>query len=375
MSDTIHIVCLDAPSPPDYGGAIDMFYKIKSLAEIGKNVILHYYAYNGSRNTSGLNSYCSAIYAYERKSFVSSLSLSTPFIVESRINSQLVNRLNNDRYPVLLEGLHCAGLIPLIYKSERVILRMHNEEAAYYKHLAATEKAWLKKLYYKTESLLINRFQKNMDKSLSLACLSETDMTVFRQQYHFRNLFFLPCFLPWQQVNSLTGKGEYCLYHGNLSVAENNEAASWLIRNVFRQVSEPFVIAGKGIPSSLVNLAKKYGNIRLVNNPPIDEINALVRDAHVNVLPSMNRTGVKLKLLNALLNGRFCVTNDHGIRGSRIEKGVLVATDAEAWQTTIKSLMQKDFSSEDKQERDAVLALYNNKENARILSEQWKHYR
>ena len=165
------------------------------------------------------------------------------------------------------------------------------------------------------------------------------------------------------------------MYHGNLSVAENKEAAAWLIRNVFSLVNVPFVIAGKGIPSSIVNLAKKHGNIRLVNNPPIDEINAMVRDAHINVLPSMNRTGVKLKLLNALLNGRFCVTNEPGIRGSRIEKGVTVATEVAAWQTTITSLMQKEFSLEDKQEKDAVLALYNNKENARILSEQWKHYR
>ncbi|RYZ50796.1 MAG: mannosyltransferase, partial [Chitinophagaceae bacterium] len=219
MSDTLHIVCLDAPSPPDYGGAIDMFYKIRSLAQIGKKIILHYFAYQPHRGTGGLEAYCTAVYAYERKSFFSSLSLSSPFIVESRISKQLVDRLNNDRHPILLEGLHCSGIIPLIEKNERVILRMHNEEAAYYKHLAATEKAFLKKLYYKTESWLIDRFQHNLDKSVLLACLSETDMDIFSNHYQFRKLFFLPCFLPWQQVNCLTGKGEYCLYHGNLSVA------------------------------------------------------------------------------------------------------------------------------------------------------------
>ncbi len=375
MSDTLHIVCLDAPSPPDYGGAIDMFYKIKALAEIGKKVILHYFAYQSHRNAGELEAYCSAVYAYERKSFIRSVSLSSPFIVESRINKQLVGRLNKDRYPILLEGLHCAGLIPLIEKNERVILRMHNEEVAYYKHLAATEKDLPKKLYYKTESLLIDRFQRNLDKSILLACLSETDLDVFKNKFGFRNLFFLPCFLPWQGVTSLTGTGDYCLYHGNLSVAENKEAAHWLIRNVFSQVAVPLVVTGSGIPPSLYRLAKKHANIRLINNPPIDEINALVRDAHIHVLPSMNRTGVKLKLLNALLNGRFCITNEAGVRGSKIEESVVVAEDAVQWQEAVTRLMQESFTQEDKEKRAVVLALYNNKENARLLSEQWTHYR
>lgn len=375
MSDTIHIVCLDAPSPPDYGGAIDMFYKVKALHETGKKIILHYYAYHPGRHTAGLETFCQEIHAYKRKSFASSLPFSVPYIVQSRINSELIDRLNKDRHQILLEGLHCAGLVPLIDKKERIILRMHNEEAAYYKHLAVTERSLPKKIYYAWESRLIYRFQNTFDKRIKLACLSESDISVFQNQYHFQNLFFLPCFLPWQRQTSLTGKGEYCLYHGNLSVAENKEAAIWLMENVFSQIKVPFVIAGKNIPPKIASRTKRYANIKLVNNPPIDEINALVRDAHINVLPSMNRTGVKLKLLNALLNGRFCITNHHGIAGSRIKEGVVVAEEAEQWQAEILALMQKEFTEMDKEERTSVLTVYNNRKNADLLSEQWKHCR
>jgi hypothetical protein len=373
VSDTIHIVCLDAPSPPDYGGAIDMYYKIKSLAEIGKKIILHFYAYNPNRNARGLEPFCHAIYPYERKRFAESFHISSPYIIQSRINLQLVERLNRDQHPILLEGLHCAGLVSLIKNKERIILRMHNEEASYYKHLAATERSLFKKLYYKIESRLIERFQNKFDKNTHLACLSETDIDVFSNRYGFSNLFFLPCFLPWQKVKSIMGKGEYCLYHGNLSVAENKEAAVWLIENVFSKLDIPFVIAGKGITASITAKAKKHANIKLVQDPPIDEINVLVRDAHINVLPSMNRTGVKLKLLNAVLNGRFCITNQDGIRGSRIENGVVVAEDSNEWKAAITSLMQKEFTQRDKEEREGVLTLYDNHKNARFLSEQWKH--
>lgn len=374
MNNYIHIVCLDAPSPPDYGGSIDMYYKIKGLGESGTKIILHYYDYNTNRHTNGLEKYCAAIFAYRRKSFANALPFTLPFIVKSRSNKELAQRLNSDRYPILLEGLHCAGLVPMIKHSERIILRMHNEESSYYRHLANTEKLLLKKLYFIRESRLLDRFQKKMDKSLRLACLSKTDIEQFKDQYGFHNLFFLPCFLPWQGVKSLTGRGEYCLYHGNLSVSENEEAAIWLIENVFNRLEVPFVIAGKNISQKLIAKTKKLAHIKLVNNPPIDEIDALVRDAHINVLPSMNRTGVKLKLLNALLNGRFCVTNPSGVLGSGIDDGIVVAEDKEQWKTAIESLLLKEFTADDQAARTAIVALYNNRENAAKLSEQWLHY-
>ena len=35
MNKKLYIVCLDAPAPADYGGAIDMYYKIEALAQKG----------------------------------------------------------------------------------------------------------------------------------------------------------------------------------------------------------------------------------------------------------------------------------------------------------------------------------------------------
>ena len=375
MSEAIHIVCLDAPSPPDYGGAIDMFYKIKALHEIGKKVTLHYFGYNPARGAKELEQYCIAIHVYERKSLWQSLPLSRPYIVQSRINRELIGRLNADNHPVLLEGLHCAGLLPFLQNKERVILRMHNEEASYYRQLAKTERSFLKRLYFLQESRLLHRDQKRMEKTVALACLSEADMRIFENEYGFRKLFFLPCFLPWQEVNSLEGKGDYCLYHGNLAVSENEEAVRWLIEEVFSQLPVPFVVAGKNISARLKKLARHYTNITLVNNPPEDELQAIVRDAHIHVLPSLNNTGVKLKLLNALLNGRFCLTNAAGVQGSRIQRGIEVQEDSAGWIAAVTLLMEKAFTAAEIAERKEILSLYHNRENAKLLSAAWSRYR
>ena len=371
MSEYIHIVCLDAPSPPDYGGAIDMYYKITSLAGLGKKIILHYFDYNQKRSADLLKEYCVEIHSYHRKSFIASFSFSSPYIVNSRLDQLLIERLNADRYPILLEGLHCSGIFPCIQNRERVVLRMHNEEASYYKSLAGVESNPFKKKYFSLEAFLLKKYQGNLNKKVKIACLSQKDRNVLQSGYGFTNLHFVPCFVPWQTVRPQPGKGDYCLYHGNMTVSETEAAASWLIQNVFSKINIPFVIAGNGVSKKLRSVVDKYKNCKLIYNLPADELDSLIRDAHINILPSKNNTGVKLKLLHALLEGRFCITNTSGMEGSTIGSGVHIANEPEEYITLIQKLFEQEFTLLHAQERQSILALYNNKRNAQKLSELW----
>ena len=374
LNTPVHIVCLDAPSPADYGGAIDMHYKIKALAEVGTKIFLHYFSYNPSRDAKGLESYCEAVFTYKRKSIFKALPLAQPFIVQSRISNELIERLNKDVYPVLLEGLHCTGIIPFLNNEKRIIVRMHNEEASYYHHLAKTETSFIKRKYFLQESTLLKRYQQSLSKDLKLACLSETDIEIFRKDYGLENAHFIPCFIPWQQLASKEGLGNYCLYHGNMLVSENEEAALWLIRNVFSTLNFSFVIAGKGISKKLYVEAARHSNVTLINNPPMAKMDDLIDNAQVNVLPSMNSTGVKLKLLNALINGRHCITNYNGIKGSKIKEGVVVVDAAEQWIEAINQLMQRPFKLNEIEKRKSILDLYNNQTAAKDLIALYSHY-
>ncbi len=42
----------------------------------------------------------------------------------------------------------------------------------------------------------------------------------------------------------------------------------------------------------------------------------LIREAQINILPSFNTTGIKIKLLNAIFNGRHCLVNPAAIAGT-----------------------------------------------------------
>ena len=62
----LHIVSFDVPFPANYGGVIDVFYKIKSMHQERVGVILHCFQY-GREKSEELESICEKVYYYKRK--------------------------------------------------------------------------------------------------------------------------------------------------------------------------------------------------------------------------------------------------------------------------------------------------------------------
>lgn len=370
----LHIVCLDAPAPPDYGGAIDMFYKIEALSRCGIKITLHYFNYR-KHSLKELEPLCYKIFDYNRMKGLNAFSFLNPYIVQSRINNSLIKRLNEDNHPVLLEGIHCSGILPYLQKKNRsIVIRVHNNEAIYYKRLAKYEKNIFKKLFFNRESKLLERYQKNLPNNIIYACLSTIDVDFFKNVLQNKGVHFVASFSAWQNLNIKTGKGDYCLYHGNMSVSENEEAAIWLIDNVFKITDKPFVIAGKNI-SVRLKIKAEEKRIKCYNNPNISELNELIRNAQINVIHSVNSTGVKLKLLHALFEGRHCIANKAGAEGSGINTGLHIANNSKEYKALINELFQKGFTKEDMEQRKPLLHLYNNESNAqKLIALLYSHY-
>ena len=150
ISKTLHIIAFDIPFPANYGGVIDVFYKVKALHEIGVKVILHAFQYGERQPQIELEKYTEKTFYYSRDSSPIQQFSRTPYITKSRQHPDLLKNLLADNYPILAEGLHCAGFFnhPKL-KSRLKILRMHNIEWKYYESLAElSEKTWEKAFFY-----------------------------------------------------------------------------------------------------------------------------------------------------------------------------------------------------------------------------------
>jgi hypothetical protein len=94
----------------------------------------------------------------------------------------------------------------------------------------------------------------------------------------------------------------------------------------------------------------------------------LIKNAQCHILPSFNATGVKLKLINALYNGRHCIVNRAGVAGSGMEKLCIIAESPEEFATAILSAYQLPLSEDAIAYRLQVLeSLFNQQKNAEWL--------
>jgi glycosyltransferase involved in cell wall biosynthesis len=296
QAKVIHIITHEVPYPADFGGVIDLFYKIKTLHQLGIGIHLHCFT-NKRPKQKELEAYCISVNYYPRKKIV---SFRLPYIISSRKSNELLQQLNQDHHPILFEGVHCTyHLLSGALKNRTMLLRLHNVECEYYKQLFYHEKKLLRKIYFGLESILLKKSEKLLARKVKIAAVSEQDAKYYAHVFHAKNVFYLPVFIPFSTVNGQVGCGNFCLYHGNLSINENEEAAIWLLKNVFDSVKIPFVIAGKNPSTKLTELAHQQDHTCLVANPSDKELQDLISKAQINILPSLNNTGVKLKLLNA----------------------------------------------------------------------------
>lgn len=369
MSDLhLHIVSFDVPFPANYGGVIDVFYKAKELAEKGVKVHLHCFQY-GRRPSVVLKKLFHEVKYYKRDISKKQLIRSMPYIVSSRMSEYLVENLLKDNYPILMEGLHTTSLLnEARLKGRKMVVRTHNIEHEYYQNLAKVEIDIFKKYYFYNEAAKLKRYEKNLSNADLILAISKNDEQYFSSRYE--NVKFVPAFHPFKTVSCKSGKGKYVLYHGNLSVAENANAARFLLNNVFNDLDIPLKVAGLNPPRQLIHQFQGKKNIELIADPDDNTLHNLIENAHINVSITAQKTGLKLKLLNTLYNGRFCLVNDKMLSGSELDDLCIIANNHGALKRKIKSLFKMDFVEGNVDTRKLKLGtIYNNGNNVDHLIE------
>lgn len=366
-SQAIHIVSFDIPSPPNYGGVIDVFYKVKSLFELGYQITLHCFEYNDREISEELSQYCFRIYTYPRNFvLINPLKLYMPMIVFTRNHRMLLTQLNNDNAPILFEGLHATYFLNHRQLKNRVkIVRMHNIEHDYYKGLARNETQFFKKVYFKIEAFLLQKYEKILHHANFVLAISPNDKAYLSSKY--QNVFLVNAFHGFELNIDLISK-YYALYHGKLNVNENQRAAEYLIEEVFVHTDFPLLIAGNKPPEKLRDIAKKYKHTRVVRSPNMKRMDELINEAHIHVLPTFQATGIKLKLLHVLFKGKYIITNKQMVENTGLEDLVFIANTPAEILKKVDELKDKPFDLNEIENRKRILSTnYNNVENAKKI--------
>lgn len=365
----LHIVAFNVPFPADYGGVIDVFYKLKFLSELGIKVALHCFDY-GRGQKEELNELAAEVYYYTREVNKFQAVFLSPFSVKSRNSKQLLERLSADDAPILFESLQsCLYLdhLTLAHKSKWV--RAHNIEHDYYRSLANYEGGRITKAYYLKEARALEKFEKILSHSDGVFPISIKDTEYFSNLGLKSN--YLPAFYhKLRRLESFKQSVEkVVLYQGNLQVEENVEAVLFLL-GVFKELPYQLIIAGNNPSDVIGHAVTGMKNVTLVQNPDDEEMFKLIQTSKLNCLPTFQSTGIKLKLLHALTSGNEVLVNPEMVNGTGLAEFCTLAKGKVDWSIRIAELMEGESDQKVLQKRrNDVSELFDNQINAKQLAE------
>ncbi|MDA3779140.1 MAG: glycosyltransferase, partial [Bacteroidales bacterium] len=247
-----------------------------------------------------------------------------------------------------------------------IIIRTHNIEHYYYKYLEKQENNILKKIFFRSESIKLKKYEKILNYKYKIAAISESDNIYFNKNY--KNSTYIPAFHKYMDVKCKIGQGEYLLYHGNLSVHENIKSVKFITDKIIQKVPFKLVVAGKKPSNKLKIYLQNISNVELIENPTNKILENLIINSQINILPTFQETGIKLKLLHALFIGRHCLTNNKMVENTGLKELCTINELPNDFINSIKLLMKTPFLVNDITKRkDILINKFSNEQNIKKL--------
>lgn len=342
----LHIISFNYPYPPSYGGIIDVYYKIKALSDLGIKIHLHCFIDQiPGKIDVEIKEITENVFFYKKKKNPLLYFSGTPFAAAIRNSEVLLKNLERDKAPILFEGLQTAHIIQFLKdNNHKLYLRYHNNETEYYKGLSLSEKNLFKKIIYRIESLKYIRYQKKLLKKFeAVFCLSEKEYK--EVETYSENAQLIHIFHGNQSVKQLNKKGNYFLFHGDLTTADNKRALNETI-DLFKTLPKyQLVVASDRASEDIKRKISEVANISLTPIQTTEKLHHLLENAHGNILVSYQNSGTKVKLFNTLYNSRFVIINGNITDDSVLTSLCLYGADINEIRQKIITSAEKDYDA------------------------------
>ncbi|QNK55275.1 glycosyltransferase family 4 protein [Paenibacillus sp. PAMC21692] len=368
----ILVVCSDFPYPADHGGRVDTWGRIRALAGLGWGIDL---LVCGKHEPAGSDlraarAWVNDIKLCDRKSSPLDILMPEPLQVRSR-NALRTVPIDGDYDYVLLEGDYVYPVLdnPGI-RAEQAILRVHNDESAYFKSLARSTGQILHKLYYAMESLKFAGLQKKLQKRVTkYLFISSKEYDSFVTRHPQAESLFLPPPLTRESFARSRFDTKHVVFIGSLFMPNNREAIRWYLDQVHPKLLDipgyRFVIAGnsRGMGVEWLNSQRLEG-VYVHDTPAnLDEIYA---KGYLFVNPMRNGAGVKLKTIEAIQNGLPVVSTTVGSEGTGLRNGLHIRVEDEpaAFCRAVRELLSEPAAADSllQASQQFIRERYNHKE-------------
>lgn len=230
---------------------------------------------------------------------------------------------------------------------------MHNNESVYFHALAASENSFLRKLYYRIESQKFRKMDSEIiQKAPNILFISSSEKNDYEKRYSNLHSCFLPASVKLD-FKHRERDNHTALLIASFFMKNNREAITFYLEKVHPLIKIPdyqILIAGNSRGQSIAwinHLAQKYKNVQIYDSP-ID-LQPLYEHASVFINSMLHGAGVKLKTINAVVEGLPVVSTTIGNEGTGLspDRDILVADQAPKLASAIESLLNNKKKADD----------------------------
>ncbi len=327
MDSRILVVAPDFPYPPNHGGRVDVWKRILTLKKIGYKIdILVTIKEPPSREDIDIvKDNIDNLIIVSRHKMTKGLFSLRPHQVENRSAFKSAKLSNSYDY-VLLEGSPCEAVLRNPYlKAKHVILRVHNDEALYFKKLGDSTKNKIKALYYYLESFKFKIGDKKLyNKIKHFLFISRDEYNKFYKEQPQKHAIFLPPVVALSTYSKpRIREGKKVLFVGSLFMPNNRDGLEWYIKNIHHNLRKidgyKFVVAGnsKDTPLDWLTNGPYSDEIEIHDSPP--NLDDIYESAALFINPMRFGAGMKIKTIEALCHALPVVSTTIGLEGTGLE--------------------------------------------------------
>lgn len=370
------IVAPDFPYPPNHGGRADVWGRIQAVSRLGFEIhlVATVKEFPRKEDVDAVRDYARSVLCCARTSSILDLFSSTPYQVKSR--DCLASIELDAHYDfVLLETQYVSSILRNPSLSGRQILRIQNDEPAYYRELCRSSRSVAGKLYYFTEALKFKRLDSLLlAKIRNRMFISRDEYAAFVQDHGDMNSVWLPAPPPDAREYDRAPESRTVLFLGSFFMPNNRDAVRWYLARVHSRLLDidgySLMLAGNSRGESLGwlhRLTRGDSRISVFDSP--DDLSPLYSQSAVFINPMLHGAGVKLKTINAVQNGLPVVTTTVGNQGTGLVPGshVLVSDDPAGFADHVRDLLLNPCKR-DSMARAARQYLEENYDHEAILS-------
>ena len=204
-------------------------------------------------------------------------------------------------------------------------------------------------MYLQLQNKRLKQFELSaMAKFDAIVPITKVDAEVFRQLGYHKPIF--TCITgvdvaAYQLYKSVTEKAKTIFYFGSMDWLPNQEAVTWFLNNcwpiIHKQLPEAkFVIAGRGMPHSLLKLNKP--NVLVIEN--VSDGKAFFQQHQVMVVPVLSGSGLRIKIIEGMAYGKAIVSTSIGAEGINYthQKNILIANEPIDFASQVIALLKSD---------------------------------